>query len=84
MDDPTQFFFEAHSKIRAFITHAGLIGIQEAIYNTVPLISFPIFADQDYNGERIHRKECGIRLEIITVTQPLLEEAILKILGDQK
>jgi len=74
----------AHPKIRAFITHAGLIGIQEAIYNLVPLISFPIFADQDYNAERMHRKEYGIRLEIITVTQLQLEEAIQSILSDEK
>lgn len=76
--------FKAHPKIRAFITHAGLIGIQEAIYNSVPLISFPIFADQDYNAERIHRKEYGIRLELITVTQPEIEEAITTILSDEK
>ncbi|KAJ6643627.1 UDP-glucosyltransferase 2 [Pseudolycoriella hygida] len=74
----------AHPKIRAFITHAGLVGLQEAIYNSVPLISFPIFGDQDYNAERIHRKEYGIRLEITTVTQVQLEDAINKILTDNK
>ncbi len=75
---------KAHPKIRAFITHAGLLGIQEAIYNSVPLISFPIFAEQDYNAERIHRKEYGIRLELVTVTQPQIEDAVQRILTDQK
>ncbi|CAL8109967.1 unnamed protein product [Orchesella dallaii] len=74
----------AHPKIKAFITHSGLIGIQESIYNAVPLISFPIFAEQDYNAERIHRNEYGIRLEITTVTQPELEAAITKVVNDPK
>ncbi|KAJ6643628.1 UDP-glucosyltransferase 2 [Pseudolycoriella hygida] len=74
----------AHPKIRAFITHSGLLGIQEAIYNSVPLISFPIFAEQDYNAERIHRREYGIRLEILNVTQAELEKAIESVLTDDK
>ncbi|XP_037034451.1 UDP-glucosyltransferase 2-like isoform X2 [Bradysia coprophila] len=74
----------AHPKIRAFITHAGLLGIQEAVYNSVPLISFPIFAEQDANAERIQSREYGIRLEITTVTQPEIEEAIQNILTDPK
>jgi UDP:flavonoid glycosyltransferase YjiC (YdhE family) len=74
----------AHPKIRAFITHSGLLGIQEAIYNSVPLISFPVFAEQDYNAERIHRKEYGIRFEVTTVTQSELVHAINKVLTDPK
>ncbi|ODM87916.1 UDP-glucuronosyltransferase 1-7C [Orchesella cincta] len=74
----------AHPKIKAFITHSGLIGIQESIYNAVPLISFPIFAEQDYNAERVHRKEYGIKLEITTVTKAELEDAISKVVTDPK
>ncbi|CAL8109965.1 unnamed protein product [Orchesella dallaii] len=74
----------AHPKIRAFVTHSGLMGIQESIYNSVPLISFPIFAEQDYNAERIHRKEYGIRLEITAFTQEELEDAITKVVTDPK
>lgn len=70
--------------MRAFITHSGLLGIQEAIHNVVPLISFPVSAEQDYNAERIHRKEYGIRLEIIDVTQPQLEDAVRRVLKDPK
>ncbi|ODM96456.1 2-hydroxyacylsphingosine 1-beta-galactosyltransferase [Orchesella cincta] len=74
----------SHPKIKAFITHSGLIGIQESIYNAVPLISFPIFAEQDYNAERVHRNEYGIRLEITTVNQAELEDAISKVVNDSK
>ncbi|CAL8109966.1 unnamed protein product [Orchesella dallaii] len=74
----------AHPKIKAFITHAGLNSVQESIYNAVPLISFPIFADQDFIAERIHRKEYGVRLEITTVVQAEVEDAITKVLTDPK
>lgn len=67
-----------------FITHSGLMGIQEAVQNAVPLISFPIFAEQDYNAERIHRKQYGIRLEILDVTQSQIEDAVRRILKDPK
>jgi len=59
-----------------------LLSIQEALFNGVPMISFPIFAEQDYNAERVHRKKRGIRLEITTVTQKELEDAINEIFMD--
>jgi len=73
-----------HPKLIAFITHSGLLSIQEAIFFGVPMISMPVFAEQDYNAERIHRMEHGIRLEIIDITAEQLESAITKITTDTK
>lgn len=42
----------AHPKVRAFISHGGLLSTQEAVYHGVPMIVFPIFAEQDYNAQR--------------------------------
>lgn len=72
----------ADKKIRGFITHGGLLSIQEVLHYPVPMITFPVFAEQDYNAERIHRMKRGIRLDITTVTQAELEDAINKILTD--
>jgi glucuronosyltransferase len=72
----------AHPKIKGFVTHSGLMSIQEAIYHGVPLVSMPVFAEQDYNAERVHAGKYGIRLEITTVTEDQLVDAISKILHD--
>ncbi|XP_049873577.1 UDP-glycosyltransferase UGT5-like [Pectinophora gossypiella] len=39
----------AHPNIKVFLSHGGLIGTQEAIFNGVPIIGIPIYADQ-YNN----------------------------------
>ncbi|XP_001663064.2 UDP-glucuronosyltransferase 2B18-like [Aedes aegypti] len=39
----------AHPNIKLFITHSGLLSTQEAIWNGVPIIGFPLFADQFRN-----------------------------------
>lgn len=36
----------AHPKTKAFITHCGLLGMQEAVWYGVPIIGLPIFTDQ--------------------------------------
>lgn len=73
-----------HPKILAFITHSGLVSLQESISYAVPMISFPCFAEQNYNAERIQRKETGIVLEVTTVTKGQLVDAINKILTEPK
>lgn len=74
----------AHPKARAFISHGGLLGTQEAVYHAVPIIVFPIFAEQDYNADRIHAAERGIMMEISTLTEDKLERAIREILTNTK
>lgn len=74
----------AHPKIRAFITHGGLLSIQESVYHGVPMIAFPTFAEQDYNAERIHGAGRGIRMEIADLTEEKMENAIREILTNKK
>lgn len=50
-------FYKATPKTRAFITHDGTNGIYEAIYNGVPMVGIPMFADQPDN--MIHMKAKG-------------------------
>lgn len=36
----------AHPKIKVFITHGGLFGTQEGVYNAVPMLGMPFYCDQ--------------------------------------
>jgi N-glycosyltransferase len=57
--------------------------MQEAITFGVPMIAFPLFAEQDYNAFRLERTGRGIRLEISTLTQEQLDKALNDILTDK-
>ncbi|ODM94360.1 UDP-glucuronosyltransferase 1-2 [Orchesella cincta] len=72
-----------HPKIRAFITHSGIGGVNEAIFSSVPMICFPLFAEQDYNADLVELKGFGIKMEITNLIVEDLENAILKLLGDK-
>jgi glucuronosyltransferase len=49
--------------VRVFITHGGLLSIQEAIHGGVLLVGIPIYADQHYNLARILSFGIGILLD---------------------
>ncbi|CAL8143995.1 unnamed protein product [Orchesella dallaii] len=73
-----------HPKIRAFVTHSGIGGVNEAIYSAVPLICFPVIAEQDYNAQLIEQKGIGIKMEITDFTEDEMENALHRILGDKR
>ncbi|XP_055604317.1 UDP-glucosyltransferase 2-like [Uranotaenia lowii] len=66
----------AHPNIKLFITHSGLLSTQEAIWYGVPLIGFPIFADQNKNINYCVQQGVGIRLSIDKLNTKDLAEAI--------
>ncbi|CAG0917579.1 unnamed protein product [Notodromas monacha] len=51
-----------HKRIKAFITHGGLLSTQEAIYHGVPLVGLPVGADQHMNMEHVLAAGTGVTL----------------------
>ena len=45
-----------HPNTRLFITHCGNGGQYEAVYHGVPMLGFPLFAEQHVNAQRSFRK----------------------------
>jgi UDP:flavonoid glycosyltransferase YjiC (YdhE family) len=74
----------ADKRIKGFITHGGLLSIEEATYYGVPLIVFPIFAEQDFNANNVERTGGGIQLEISRVSKVELQNAIHNLLTDPR
>lgn len=53
-----------HPKLRAFVSHGGLLSLHEAAYHGAPTLILPVFCDHDGNaaqaGKSFFRRACSI------------------------
>lgn len=70
----------AHPNVKLFITHGGLLGITEAIFNAVPIIAIPIYGDQELNSARAVSAGWGIRLSYDNLTETSIQRSIENVL----
>nr|AHX56945.1 UDP-glycosyltransferase 211C1 [Strigamia maritima] len=73
-----------HSKIRLFITHGGLLSLQQAVYHAVPVIGIPLFSDQKVNMARVQQLQIGRTLDFANITVENLNYSINIILQDER
>jgi len=74
----------AHPKAKAFITHAGLLSLQEAFYNNVPTITLPLFGDQPGNAAFLASMNLSIPLQWNTLNVDDVVAAITKAAEDRE
>lgn len=72
-----------HQKTRAFITHAGINGITEAIYHGVPVVGIPLFGEQADNMVHMVARGAGTTLDLNTMTSEQLRDSITKVISEQ-
>lgn len=66
----------AHPNMKLFITHSGLLSTQEAIWHGIPLIGFPVFADQYRNINYCTKVGVAMRLSIVKIDAEQLKATI--------
>ncbi|XP_063972366.1 UDP-glucosyltransferase 2-like [Diachasmimorpha longicaudata] len=71
-----------HKNVRAFITHGGLLGTQEAIAHRVPIIGIPLFGDQHTNMRSYENRGIAVVLNLNTLNKNSLTAAINSVLKD--
>ena len=74
----------AHPNLKAFVTHGGLLSLQEAIYHSVPLVGIPLGSDQQFNMKRAEKVGYAVRLQLQTLTKDELLSGIRKALSDKE
>uniref|UniRef100_T1ILT2 UDP-glucuronosyltransferase n=1 Tax=Strigamia maritima TaxID=126957 RepID=T1ILT2_STRMM len=73
-----------HAKIRLFITHGGMLSLQESVYNGVPVVAVPLFSDQPGNVARVEEIGIGVKLALSNISGDSMYDAINKVLGDKR
>nr|XP_053635835.1 UDP-glycosyltransferase UGT5-like isoform X1 [Cherax quadricarinatus] len=74
----------AHDNVKVFITHCGLLSLQESIYHATPLLALPIFADQPRNAMFVRNSELGHFLLWEELTEDMIIDALTDIITDPK
>jgi MGT family glycosyltransferase len=68
----------------AFVTHAGMGSIMEALYYGVPLVTFPQMPEQVVNADRVEELGLGTRLDAQTLTVDTLRSAVGQVTSSPK
>ena len=69
----------SHRATGVAILHGGINGLNEALYNEVPVIVIPSFGDQEVLAGRVHHHKYGIHLPTINLSASSLSDSINKI-----
>ncbi|ETN60417.1 hypothetical protein AND_007961 [Anopheles darlingi] len=73
-----------HRKLRAFITHGGLLSMFETVFHGVPVVTMPVFCDHDSNAAKAVADGYALKLDLETLTSERLVKAIHKVIHDPK
>jgi len=67
--------------VRLFITHCGISGTYQAAHYGVPVVTMPLFWDQDRNSAKlVERWQMGVMVDYYTMTEDVLHQAISEVL----
>ena len=69
-----------HPAVGAFFTHGGLLSLQETTYHGVPIVALPLMSDQPLNAQKAAALGIAVTLDLKTLTEPVIEEAILRVM----
>lgn len=73
-----------HPKLRAFITHGGLLSMYEAVYHGVPVVTMPVFCDHDVNSAKAEKDGYALQLDLAKLTSEKLFRSIMTVIHDPR
>ena len=65
-----------HPNTRAFLSHAGYLGLEEALCHGIPVLATPICYDQFDNAAEVERLGVGRAIKFTELTQENLSSAL--------
>ncbi|XP_013412817.1 UDP-glucuronosyltransferase 2C1-like [Lingula anatina] len=70
----------AHPNTKLFISHCGNGGTFEALYHGIPVLGFPLFADQVYNSNKFQHRGLSLTMDITEFSTEALVDNINKMI----
>lgn len=74
----------AHSNVKLFITHGGLLSTTETIYHGKPVLSLPILGDQMVNAAQAVNNGYALKLNFYDLKEEEFESSIRELLENPK
>jgi UDP:flavonoid glycosyltransferase YjiC (YdhE family) len=74
----------AHPNVCLFLSHAGMLSSQEAIYHGVPVVGMPFIADQFSNIVKLAAHGVGVELIYHTLSKQSVLNAIHTVVGNHR
>ncbi|CAK9806836.1 UDP-glucosyltransferase 2 [Anthophora plagiata] len=68
-----------HPKLRAFVSHGGLLSLHEAAYHGAPTLVLPVFCDHDGNAAQAEKLGYALVMDLARISIGSLREGILKV-----
>ncbi|KAG5337366.1 CGT galactosyltransferase, partial [Acromyrmex charruanus] len=68
-----------HPKLRAFVSHGGLLSLHEAAYHGAPTLVLPVFCDHDGNAAQAEKLGYALVMDLAGISISALREDIIKV-----
>ena len=73
-----------HKDIKAFVSHVGHNSMYEAAYHGVPVVAFPLFADQHANAKKVVNFGFGLSVDHQTANVQQLQNTIELVVNEPR
>lgn len=73
-----------HPNVKVFVTHGGLMGTMEAVYNGVPMVGIPLFGDQFHNVKNFEEEGIAVRVDYTAITKEKVLKALREVLENPR
>ena len=74
----------AHKDIKAFVSHVGHNSLYEAAYHGVPVVAYPLFADQSSDAKKAEHFGLGLRVDHRSTNAQQLVEKIELVISEPR
>ena len=75
----------ANPAVKLFITHCGISSTFESAFHGVPVVTVPLFAEQEDNADKlVKRAKIGTRIDFYSLTEKDLDVAVREVLDNPK